>query len=202
MENCCRFRFRITDRGLWFRNRKSSNTTSRCPSMMVSITEIDVVYTKLTAEHQYLLRSSCPVTPYPLNELFHSALPYEYDVYVPPINETYNLGLFNQEIQRVHTIAHTHTSDSPTRIPLVVGYHPAIRSISSIFHKHIYILSPPKFVLLCLNPYLSLPWYVLTSRKFFKWTFRSEPELSVKCYGVIDFPKSSIFPQDHRERAL
>ena len=201
MENCCRFRFRITDRGLWFRNRKSSNTTSRCPSMMVSITEIDVLYTKLTAEHQYLLRSSCPVNPYPLSFSIQRC-PTNTTYMFLQFNETYNLGLLNQEIQRVHTIAHTHTSDSPTRIPLVVGYHPAIRSISSIFHKHIYILSPPKFVLLCLNRYLSLPWYALTSRKFFKWTSRSQPELSVKCYGVIDFPKSSIFPQDHRERAL
>ena len=39
------------------------------------------------------------------------------------------------------TIKHIHTSYSPTRIPLVVGYHPATQSISSIFHKHKYILS-------------------------------------------------------------
>ena len=56
-------------------------------------------------------------------------------------NEKYSLGLRNQEIQRVHTITHSHSSESPTRIPLVVGYHPAIRSVSSIFHKRIYILS-------------------------------------------------------------
>ena len=39
------------------------------------------------------------------------------------------------------------TSDSPTRIPLVVGYHPATRLISSIFHKHTFS-HPPNFVLL------------------------------------------------------
>ena len=33
-------------------------STSRCPSMMVSIIAI-VLYTKPTAEHQYLLRASC-----------------------------------------------------------------------------------------------------------------------------------------------
>ena len=43
--------------------------------------------------------------------------------------------------------SHTHTSDSPTRIPLVVGYNPATRSISSIFHKHTFS-HPPNFVLL------------------------------------------------------
>ena len=67
---------------------------------------------------------------------------------------------------------HTHTSDSLTRIPLVIGYHSAIRSISFIFHSS-------NFVLLCLNIYLSLPSYVLTSRKFAKWTSRSEPKISI-----------------------
>ena len=42
-----------------------------------------VLYVKVSAdEHQYLLRS-LSVTSYTLNELFHSALPWEYDVYVP-----------------------------------------------------------------------------------------------------------------------
>ena len=39
---------------------------------MVSTIEI-VLYTKPTAEHQYLLAHH--VTPYTLKELFHSALP-------------------------------------------------------------------------------------------------------------------------------
>ena len=42
-----------------------------------------VLYVKVSAdEHQYLLRS-LSVTSYTLNELFHSALAWEYDVYVP-----------------------------------------------------------------------------------------------------------------------
>ena len=91
------------------------------------------------------------------------------------------------------------TSDSPTRIPLVIGYHPAIRSISSISsqtHLHSLILST-----LCHSAeiYLSLNSYVLTSRKFATWTSRSKPELSIiKCYLVIHCSKSPICPQDHR----
>ena len=42
--------------------------------MMVSIVEIGL-YTEPADEH---------VTPYTLNELFHSALPWEYEVYVLP----------------------------------------------------------------------------------------------------------------------
>ena len=101
-------------------------------------------------------------TSYTLNELFHSALPSEYDVCSS--NEThklryneltqylnrrgYNVGFLNQKIQRVHTITRTDTlkpsdaiTDSPTRISLVAGYNPALPSISSIFHKYIHILS-------------------------------------------------------------
>ena len=134
--------------------------------MMVSIIKI-VLFTKPTAEHQYLLRSSC----HPL----HTKRPFPFSLAlrirtICSSNETYNIGILNQEIQSVHTITHTHTSDSPTRIPLVVGYHPATRSISSIFHKHIYIIyisqahlhhlyftstftfsHPPNTVLRCLN---------------------------------------------------
>ena len=104
--------------------------------MVVSIIKI-VLFTKPTAEHQYLLRSSC----HPL----HTKRPFPFSLAlrirtICSSNETYNIGILNQEIQSVHTITHTHTSDSPTRIPLVVGYHPATRSISSIFHKHIYII--------------------------------------------------------------
>ena len=118
--------------------------------MMVSIIEI-VLYTKPTAEHQYLLRSSC----HPLNT--KRAFPFSLALRIRRIcssNETYSLGLLNQEIQRVHTITHSHSSDSPTRIPLVVGYHPAIRSISSIFHKRNYILSSSQ---LCATLFKYIP---------------------------------------------
>ena len=106
---------------------------------MVSIIEI-VLYTKPTAEHQYrVLCSSC--------HHLHTKGAFSFSLAlrirrICSSNETYNLGLLNQEIQRFHTITHTLTQATPPprRIPLVVGYHPAIRSISSIFHKHIYIL--------------------------------------------------------------
>jgi len=55
---------------------------------------------------------------------------------------------------KVFIRSHTHISDSPTHIPLVVGYHPAIRSISSIFHKHIYILSSSQ---LCATMFKNIP---------------------------------------------
>ena len=108
-------------------------STSRCPSFMVLIIEIDL-YTKPTAEHQYLLRSSC--RPLHTKRAFSFSLALRIRC-ICSSDETYNLGLLNQEIQSVHTTTHTHTSDSPTPIPLVVGYHLAIRSISSIFHKQI-----------------------------------------------------------------
>ena len=50
-----------------------------------------------------------------------------------------------------HTHSHKH---SPSRIPPVVGYHPAIRSISSIFHKHIHFLSSSQ---LCATLFKSIP---------------------------------------------
>ena len=122
--------------------------------MMVSIIEI-VLFTKPTAEHQYLLRSSC----HPL----HTKRPFPFSLAlrirtICSSNETYNIGILNQEIQRVHTITHTHTSDSPTRT-LVVGYHPATRSISSIFHKHIYILSSSQLCVTLLKyiPFVTFP---------------------------------------------
>ena len=105
---------------------------------MVSIIEI-VLYTKPTAEHQYrVLCSSC--------HHLHTKRAFSFSLAlrirrICSSNETYNLGLLNQEVQRFHTITHTLTQAAPPPcIPLVVGYHPAIRSISSIFHKHIYIL--------------------------------------------------------------
>ena len=128
--------------------------------MMVSIGEI-VLYTKPSAEHQYrVLGSSC----HPLHT--KRAFPFSLALRIPRIcssNETYNLGLLNQEIQRFHTITHTHSNDSPTRVPLVVRYHPAIRSISSIFHKHIYILSPYQ---LCstLFKYIPLVTFLRTNK--------------------------------------
>ena len=141
--------------------------------MMVSIIEI-VLYTKSTAEHQNLLRSSC----HPLHT--KRAFPFSLALRIQSVcssNETfklrcneltqaqylnrrgYNLGLLKQEIQRVHTFTKTHTRNSPTRIPLVVGCHPAIRSISSIFHQgatHLHYLIHPTschYVYICTSRY-------------------------------------------------
>ena len=100
-----------------------------------------------------------------LNDLFHSALPSENDVYVPPTRRT-DCVVTNQQntltdvdtmsvssTRRVFTLSHalTHSepidrpsdaiSDSPTRTPLVAGYNAALSSISCSFQKHIYILS-------------------------------------------------------------
>ena len=112
------------------------------------------------------------VIPYTLNELFHLALPCDGIQSIRSSNETfklrckestqpqclyrhgYNLGLLSQEIQRVHTITQTCTSNSPTCIPLVVAYHSATHSISSIFHKHIYILSSSQ---LCATMFKYIP---------------------------------------------
>ena len=120
--------------------------------MMVSIIEI-VLYTKPTAEHQYLLRSSC----HPLQT--KRAFPFSLTLRIRRIcssNETSSLGLLNQEIQRVHIYYHTlslkrltHAYSSSCR-----GYHPAIRSISSIFHKRVYILSSSQ---LCATLFKYIP---------------------------------------------
>ena len=118
---------------------------------------IHYFYTKPTAEHQYrVLRSSCH--PLYTKPAFPFSLALRIRRTICSSHDTYNLGLLNQEIQRVYTITYTHTSDSPTRIPLVVGYHPAIRSISSIFHKHIYILSSSQ---LCATLFKSIPLITL-----------------------------------------
>ena len=53
------------------------------------------------------------------------------------------------KIERVHNITrtnalnpkHTPTTNQPQRVPLVITYHPALRYVSSIFHKHFNILS-------------------------------------------------------------
>ena len=161
--------------------------------MMVSIIKI-VLYTKPTAEHQYFLRSSChPLHTFPFSLALRIQSVCSFNqTFKLRCNELtqaqylnrrgYNLGLLKQEIQRVHTFTKTHTRNSPTRIPLVVGYHPPI-PLNIIYFSpkgNTFTISrPPNFVPLCLYMYLSLPSCVLTSRKSAKWTSRSEPELSI-----------------------
>ena len=101
---------------------------------MVSIIEI-ILYTKPTAEHQYLLRSSCHplhtkrAFPFSLalrirlmcssNEMFK--LRWNELTQAQYVNRRgYNLILLNQEIHSVHTITHkrlTHTYPSGCRTP-------------------------------------------------------------------------------------
>ena len=120
------------------------------------------LYTKPTDKHQYLLHSSC----HPKHT--KRAIPFSLALRLRRIcssNETftlrtnelksylnkrgYNLSFLNQEIKRVHNITRTEaitpkdTSEinQPKRVPLVITYNPALRSISSIIHKHLNILS-------------------------------------------------------------
>ena len=81
---------------------------------MVSIIEI-VLYTKPTAEHQYrVLCSSC--------HHLHTKRAFSFSLAlrirrICSSNETYNLGLLNQKIQRFHTITHTLTQAPPPPPP-------------------------------------------------------------------------------------
>ena len=74
----------------------------------------------------------------------------------------YNLSFLNQEIGRVNDITRsdaltnkdTPDTDQPTRVPLVITYNQALRSVSSIFDKHFNILSSsPR----CANVFKATP---------------------------------------------
>ena len=133
------------------------------------------LYTKPTDKHQYLLQSSC----HPRHT--KRAIPFSLALRLRRIcssDETfklrtnelrtylnkrgYNLSFLNQEIGRVNgiprsdAIATKDTSDTnqPIRVPLVVAYNPALRSVSSIIHKHFNILSSsPR----CANVFKATP---------------------------------------------
>ena len=94
----------------------------------------------------------------------------------PCSNETYNLGLLNREIQRVHTITHSYkrlTHTYPTSCWILPSHSLNIITSTFTFSHLLYV------VLLCLNIDLSLLSYVLTRWKFAKWTCCLEPELSI-----------------------
>ena len=118
---------------------------------MVLIIEIDL-YTKPTAEHQYLLRLSC--RPLHTKQAFSFSLALRIRC-ICSSDETYNLGLLNQEIQSVHTITYTHTSDSPTPIDPSSCRIPPSHSLNIIYfpQAHFTFSHPPNFVPLCLNLY-------------------------------------------------
>ena len=74
----------------------------------------------------------------------------------------YNLSFLNQQIGHVNDITRsdartnkdTPDTDQPTRVPLVITYNPALRSVSSIIHKHFNILSSsPR----CANVFKATP---------------------------------------------
>ena len=89
-------------------------------------------------------------------------------------------------------------ANSPTRIPLVLRYHRAIRSVSSTFQKQIHIKfsHSPNLALLCLNIYLSLP-SKCTNKPEIRDLWTLEPELSIN--AMVVYP---IFSQNRRVQAL
>ena len=133
------------------------------------------LYTKPTDKHQYLLHSSC----HPIHT--KRAIPFSLALRLPRIcstNETftlrtnelidylhkrgYNQYFLQREIQRVNNITRTEaltppdtsTLDKPERVPFVITYNPALRSISSIIRKHFHILiSSPR----CYNVFKAAP---------------------------------------------
>ena len=70
----------------------------------------------------------------------------------------YNRYFLQREIQRVNNITRTEaltsTLDKPERVPFVITYNPALRSISSIIRKPFHILiSSPR----CYNVFKAAP---------------------------------------------
>ena len=135
------------------------------------------LYTKPTDKHQYLVHSSC----HPIHT--KRAIPLTLSLAlrlrrICSTNETltlrtnelidylhkrgYNRYFLQREIQRVNNITRTEaltphdtsTLDKPERVPFVITYNPALRSISSIIRKHFHIiLSSPR----CYNALKAAP---------------------------------------------
>ena len=122
------------------------------------------LYTKPTDKHQYLLQSSCHpkhtkrAIPFSLAlRLRRIRICSSDDTFTKRTTELktylnkrgYNLSFLDQEIRRVHNITRTESlaskdtsqTNQPKRVPLVITYNPALRSVSSIIHKHLNILS-------------------------------------------------------------
>ena len=93
---------------------------SRCPSMMASIIGI-VVYNKPKWQPNISTFYAHHVTPSALKEFFHSPLPWEYDVYVPPTRRTISVSSTRRySVFILHPHSHkrlTHTYLSSCRIP-------------------------------------------------------------------------------------
>ena len=131
----------------------------------VSLSQFGMVETDLstkpTDKHQYLLQSSC----HPLHT--KRAIPFSLALrlrricssdesftlraneLIQYLNDSgYNLSFLRKEIQRVHAITRNETlkpsqttTSQPSRVPLVITYNPALRSISTIIQRHFKILS-------------------------------------------------------------
>ena len=133
------------------------------------------LYTKPADKPQYLLHSSChPIhtkraIPFSLalrlrricstNETFTL---WTNELIDYPYKRGYNRYFLQREIQRVNNITRTEaltpsetsTLDKPERVPLVITYNRALRSISSIIRKHFHILiSSPR----CYNVFKAAP---------------------------------------------
>ena len=118
--------------------------------------------TKPTDKHQYLLQSSCHpkhtkrAIPFSLALRLRRICSAD-DTFTKRTTELktylnkrgYNLSFLDQEIRRVHNITRTESlaskdtsqTSQSKRVLLVITYNPALRSVASIIHKHLNILS-------------------------------------------------------------
>ena len=119
------------------------------------------LYTKPTDKHQYLLQSSCHPLYTKRAISFSLALrlrricssdesfTLHANELIQYLNDRgYNLSFLRKEIQRVHAITRNETlklsqstTNQPSRVPLVITYNPALRSISTIIQRHFKVLS-------------------------------------------------------------
>ena len=144
----------------------------------VSLSQFGIVetdlYTKPTDKHQYLLQSSC----HPLHTtgaiLFGLALllrrkcssderfTLRANELIQYLNDRgYNLSFLRKEIQRVHEITRNETlkpsqttRSQPSRIPLVITYNPALRSISTTIQRHLKSFHLPQDAIASFKPHL------------------------------------------------
>ena len=146
----------------------------------VSLSQFGMVetdlYTKPTDKHQYLLQSSC----HPLHT--KRAIPFSLALRLRRIcssdesftlraNELiqylndcgYNLSFLRKEIQRVHAITRNETlkpsqstTRQPSRVPLVITYNPALRSISTIIQDILKSFHLPQNAIASFKPHLLL----------------------------------------------
>ena len=135
-------------------------STSRCPSMMVSIIEI-VLYTKLTAEHQYLLRSSS----HPLQN--KRAFPFSLALRIPDAYVSSTRRTISVSSTRSHAACLYYHTHSHKRLTQTYPFSCRIAPSDSLniinFHKHIYILSSSQ---LCatLFKYIPLVTFLRTNK--------------------------------------